>query len=533
MRLVIWLAVVVAAVCTWVGAGERQRRRVEARSEVQSSTAGQKAGPGRRRLIFNDDGDDVWNEQASTPEGFLSVRIAPLAGTHVEAIFYCTTESFNLYTHQSSVAELFTVRSGPFAHNNVETLIKQGRDCLQIVIDFCHERGMEAFWSLRVNDIHDSFTPQLLPQFKKEHPEHLMGEPGDWGKYPPTSPKRYWSFVDFEHSEIRERTFAFIREVAERYDVDGIELDFCRHPVFFRPTLEGRPVEKRHCEMMTDLMRRVRTRAKEVSRRRKRPLLIAARVLGTVELSLSRGLEVEAWLREGLIDLLVVSGGYYPFSTPWEEMVQLAHRHNVSVYACLSQSAMREERGRLECWRAAALNAWNCGVDGIYLFNCFDPHSPIWRELGDPVELACKDKVYYLDRSLGAVGYLGGDISPRPDLPPVTLQMGKPVPLAPLMIGDDVAAAAEEGRLTGLKLRLQFEQVTGGDEIAVALNGDELRLTKPPKGLTARPGTHWFEYYPPPALLRKGANSLTVTLKKHSGTAEELRLNNVQLEIRY
>ena len=49
----------------------------------------------------------------------------------------------------------------------------------------------------------------------------------------------------------------------------------------------------------------------------------------------------------------------------------------------------------MESYRAQALDAWQAGADGISIFNQFDPHHAMWRELGDPAQLATKDKVYF------------------------------------------------------------------------------------------------------------------------------------------
>ena len=38
--------------------------------------------------------------------------------------------------------------------------------------------------------------------------------------------------------------------------------------------------------------------------------------------------------------------------------------------------------------------AWDAGADGIYVFNCFNPRDPIFRELGDPKLLDKLDKKY-------------------------------------------------------------------------------------------------------------------------------------------
>ena len=122
---------------------------------------------------------------------------------------------------------------------------------------------MEVFWSLRMNDGHDSYPMGYRHQhdhdlalFKREHPEYLMGEPEDWEKYS-DGLRRSWSHLDFKYPEVREHIFALIQEVSQNYDVDGIEMDFFRTPLYFTPTLDGVPVEEQHVEMMTDFMRRV------------------------------------------------------------------------------------------------------------------------------------------------------------------------------------------------------------------------------------------------------------------------------------
>ncbi len=42
------------------------------------------------------------------------------------------------------------------------------------------------------------------------------------------------------------------------------------------------------------------------------------------------------------------------------------------------------------------MEAWNAGVDGIYMFNFFNPNRPEWRELGDPKTLAGLDKLTFV-----------------------------------------------------------------------------------------------------------------------------------------
>ena len=43
------------------------------------------------------------------------------------------------------------------------------------------------------------------------------------------------------------------------------------------------------------------------------------------------GLDLESWMREGLVDMLFLGGGYAHFSLPVAEMARAAHAHGVPV----------------------------------------------------------------------------------------------------------------------------------------------------------------------------------------------------------
>lgn len=290
------------------------------------------------------------------------------------------------------------------------------------VVEFCKENAVEVFWTLRMNDIHDSFTEKLLSQWKKEHPEFLLGNKSDGFTWPQAprqdgGTKKYWSFVDFAHPEVRDLCYETIADVARRYDVDGIDLDFFRDPLFFLETFEGRPVNRAHVEMITDLVRRVRRMILRESARRGRPLLLSVRVPMTEFHALTRcGLDIRSWLREGLVDILVTGGGYVPMSMPTEVMVKLGHRYGVPVYPTISGSGVRSRvpGGQLsasgvEGWRGAAANALLAGADGILSFNIFPngadtEHSRfvagVWNDMGDPDSLAHKTKLFAVENIL-------------------------------------------------------------------------------------------------------------------------------------
>src|SRR5205823_1267019 len=118
----------------------------------------------KRRVIYNNDGDDIWAAGADTVEKFLALRHDPLLGTQVDSIYYCTTQSFNLFTHDTRVSEVFLSREVSFANNNLPTFLEQKTDGLRMSCEFARKHGLESIWTLRMNDIHDAFTPQFVSQ---------------------------------------------------------------------------------------------------------------------------------------------------------------------------------------------------------------------------------------------------------------------------------------------------------------------------------------------------------------------------------
>jgi len=484
----------------------------------------QEAAKRQRRLIVNNDGNEAADPPADDPhthEVFLRKRTTPLAGTHLDALFYCTGV-FNVHSHHSPECEpAYVLDHG--VDNWVWGLGDRGPDSLATIVDFCHAHDMQAFWSLRMNDTHDSSDPALLSRWKQDNPGFLMGKQGDAF----VAGGKRWSALDYELPEVREQAFRMLRDVATRYDVDGLELDFFRHPVYFRPQMSGQPVTQRQRNLMTDLMRRVRGMVDEVGVRRGRPILIAIRVPDSVECSAAIGLDIVRWLQEDLIDLLVVSD-YFRLN-PWRTSVDLGHDHGVLVYPCLTDARhinaeSAQVRKSVECYRGRALEAWKAGADGIYLFNYFEWRSPLWNELHDQQKLETLDQCYpagvmgarYIDYWVaGGKQWLRQPV-PLPE---------RPVQLEPGGTGTieiSVAAAVQTGRPATVTARLLPSAATTAPALAVTLNGTVLS--------GPAPAGAWIEYAVEPSLVREGVNRLEVSLPA-DGPATAI--SDAVLDIRY
>ena len=489
----------------------------------------QRAADRPRPVIFNNDGNEpVHLLKESTAEDLLSHRTAALAGTQVSSIFYCTWDAgFSLVTHQTKVGQVFNLREGSsFPNNRTQELLDADIDPLNVMIEFGQKNDIEIFWSMRMNDGHDSnrqyaWGPELFEfnKFKTAHPEYLFGTPDG-----PQPEAGGWSLVDYGQPAVRDLAFRMIEEVCKNYDVDGIELDFNRFPVLFKTNGAGQPATDADLAAMTDLMQRVRVAADAAGTKRGRPLLIAVRLPDSVDYCRAIGIDLEAWLANDLVDLMSIDG-YFQLN-PWDYSAKLGHKYGVKVYGAIDDSRIRslrdarDQRNSLTGYRAQATNLWAGGVDGIYMFNAFDPESPLWSELGDPKLLTGLDKDYFA--SVRGVGFAAIPFYPvvpfqnvaslNPDAP-LNLDPGKPVAVS-FYVGDDFShPRPEQNEAAKLTLRLQFKHLPEHHtttSLQVTINGE---LLADPK-LTGEWGLQekWLEFAVDPAQVRFGENVAEVTL---------------------
>ena len=484
----------------------------------------------RRRLIYNNDSGDVYAAGANTPDGFLAVRMKPVLDTQVDSVFYCTGAT-TMFSHQAKVGEVYGkyVTGGALA-KNVEGLKAAGTDALELAIKFCKENDLEVFFTHRINDIHDSMDSCSfeLSTWKREHPEYCLGKREDRDKYSLNDPRYWWSSLDFQVNEVRAYLLAIIDDVLARYDVDGIEIDYFRSPMFFRPNLTYKRVSANQVDILTRFQRRVRQIAYRHGSRRGRPILVATRVPMTKAVCRHVGIDIEAWLKQDLLDILTTGGGYVPFTMPTRELVDLGHAHDVPVYPTISASGMRGHSS-IEGWRGAAANAWQAGADGVYLFNTFPstPGHPHFTQLGDPGSLATMNKLFVVDNHTVLEGDLRQGIVQSQILPVKLAAGGKPRQIN-LPVGDDIAGAAKAGTLAGATLRIRFEGMTSEDAVEVRLGGEPIAS----EGQRGDDG--WVSYDVDPATWLRGDNALSfhVTSGRAGGEAK-IAVAAVELNVTY
>src|SRR5439155_13061338 len=136
----------------------------------------------------------------------------------------------------------------------------------------------------------------------------------------------------------------YVEEVCRNYDIDGVELDFFRHAMFFKTPTTGHPSTVEDLSQMTDLLRRIRAMADEVGSRRGRPILLAMHVPDSIEYCKAIGLDLETWLKDDLLYLLITAG--YVELNSLDYSVTLARQYGVKVYPSLDETRIKDQPGR-------------------------------------------------------------------------------------------------------------------------------------------------------------------------------------------
>ncbi len=241
-------------------------------------------------------------------------------------------------------------------------------DPYQLWIARARRHKLSPWISMRMNDLHNVDDPDsyMHSTFWKQHPEfrRVPWRTADW---------RDRAF-DYARAEVREYHFRLVEEDCERYDFDGLELDWMRFGFHFRP---GR--ESEDGPLLTGFVRRTRELLNRWEKRRGHRILLGARIPSRPQTAISLGLDGALWAREGLVQLLVVTPFWASIETdiPLELWRRLAG-DNVTLAAGLELLVRPYHAYRplqfnsIETVRGAAASMLARGADRVYLFNYMD-----------------------------------------------------------------------------------------------------------------------------------------------------------------
>lgn len=302
--------------------------------------------------------------------------------------------------------------------------LDDGNDFLHHIVSGSRDRGLEVFFSCRVNEGQDPNFDSV--SFMADHEHWLV----NFNEDPEGPAKLYFERLDGEvnqlkwdyvHSELRDHQVAALRELVTNYDVDGVQLDFARSAPYLHVGHQW--VMRDH---LTQFMREVRAVMHKREIERSKPLLVAVRIAESLEGCHFDGIDIESWVEEDLIDLMVL--GCRSFDVELAAFKSIVASSGVRLYPCHDNhhSSDGYKCTPLKVLRGIASNWWHQGADGISVFNftCSDgraeersgsrlkPISPVHRqdwdtnrtflsEAGDPGLLAGQPKTYAVQRRAG------------------------------------------------------------------------------------------------------------------------------------
>lgn len=242
-------------------------------------------------------------------------------------------------------------------------LAQRGIDHFAVWLDQCRRRQVAGWLSMRMNDCHYWQDPRCNwhNRFWLAHPEWRTN----------AGPRPGKPALDFSHQAVRNHYLALARELFERYDMDGLELDWMR---FGYALPYGQ--ERARSHVITDFMTEIRELSKICSSRTGRPVRLGARVPGDIQSCLSLGYDVTGWIQAGLIDQIVPSAFYadqwldYPVET-WKAVID---DRPVDLAICVYAEITDPNTGKAlpdspATYRGACGAALARGADQVYLFN--------------------------------------------------------------------------------------------------------------------------------------------------------------------
>lgn len=525
--------------------------------------------PGRKhRLILCNDGGSLAGPTLEAPigaDGLEALTIAPLRGTHIDTLYwqlgtdpflgYFNSRLSDTYSHETTIGPRWGTGRKTFPsagtwriYENTRQMQDEGLDPPAVVIERGRRAGLSVFLSMRFNDMHDGRLGDpahpLLSRMKREHPDWLLGLSAN-----PWEGSRNFGFSRFAYNyavpEVRRYKTALAKETIANYDLDGLDLDFVRFPRVF-PKGTGREKADLITGMLKDLREALDEKGKRVGRR----LELSVRLPPTPELALAFGYDVETWVREEIVDIIiagVVQGdchrlpveGFLKMTEGRETMVIAQAPGYYHGHRPYSARVLFHEKPYKspEMIRASALAYWKAGVDGLYLWNHhlipfaldagFDPVS--WREIGDPGAIAGSDKHYVLDDARISSGMDGEQENPTAQGLPVPRKLSRPGDSTsiPIEIADDIT----DGTGWRATLRIMIDQITSLDRIDLLLNDQVLNLDCATKRLLYN---HCWIDIDCRDGLRHGSNLLTLKLAQRNPAVEPaLSIESVEVLITY
>ena len=355
---------------------------------------------GKKKIVIHDDHGYVAEAAAEDGPAKLAKAIRLFLESGADIISVCAAT-------QEGICWYFPTRVGQVLGNTpsdrtplavaMRGLMAAGVDAFKLLVDEVSGHGLTMLAKLRTNDAHHvTYHPEFAGWFWLKHPEWRIGviEKAAGGPpsfdYPCVGPVQRQCIetelrphlLDYAVPEVREYRLSLVREFIERYDVAGLTLNFLRGP-------HGVSFPSRNAHHLTTFVAECRRIVVEaVGKRGRASPVVGAIVPWDMEFCRVVGLDVEAWIQDGLLDYVSPTETYVTdFNMVIEPWARLASSTSCAVYPGIigltsyqSDLCLPEEYGVKETEqgtsqvtreniRALAHGFYAEGADGVSFFN--------------------------------------------------------------------------------------------------------------------------------------------------------------------
>ena len=253
------------------------------------------------RTVFNDDAQMLQEAPLQGTTRFVQQWLdREVAAVRFSTFVFLATTP-DLCSYDTKVGETYGDRFGPDYRGGwapgIRGLRSEGTDALKVVTSHLQARGKEVLAAIRMSDTHHreiSLESPLCPLFAVENPQFVIKQPDQ---------RSNETALDYSHSEVRSHRLAIMQEIVEKYDVDGLELNFVRWAKHF-PRDKGR----QKAAIMTQYVGKIHAMMATAARKRDRkPLTLGVRIPESIEACWRAGVDIETWVKRGWVDYVVLS----------------------------------------------------------------------------------------------------------------------------------------------------------------------------------------------------------------------------------
>ena len=503
-------------------------------------------------FVFNSDGGAaaIAHIKGKVTREIVCHELNELEGTAVTDFFWCPIVGGNVFIYPTKVGEQMgdNIRDWDKVHpyyreqgramaDNLRQLIKRGDDPIKMLAARAKELKLRFWLTCRMNEIHedDDRFMVLRSLFKEKHPELLHGK--DYHPEAVYAPRKNYSYAwDYGKAEVREHFLKLFREWL-RYDIDGIELDYCRSPCLFPPgeETEGAP-------LLTDFMTKLRAAIDQTAEQRGHPMKLAIRVPPSLKRCKAAGIDIATWIDRGLVDVITpMDRGYFDPEPELPSFIALARPKGVIVLGGIEPKC-RGYRQSNKLNYAAVSSFLHMGADGIYTFN-YDCHrlKAMSSKFGGVLQPYTEDELFFLKNAIRPAKVRGQDkqfvisqatglrLAEDGGIRPLRcrLPVGE-LKTFSMTVGDDLPQAARENRLRSSQLVVRFQNCAPkANEIELQLNGDTIAL----KSSQLAPQNDLLIITIASPTIDHGINTIQVGLKE--GTNQKGLIHSIDLNVEY